>query len=182
MKELSLNILDLAQNGITAGASQIDIEINEDEDGYFIFRIRDNGCGMSEEMVKKVRDPFVTTRTTRKVGMGISLVDMMTAQCGGYLKIQSQVGKGTLLEAAFGKDNIDRPPLGDIASTMKVMLLGAPKLDYTFTYKIGEQGFGFDTRQLRQELGDLADFTNPDILAWVENYIHQGMKELNARG
>ena len=93
MRELSLHILDLAQNSIEAGAHNVIIEINENENGFFVFRISDDGHGMSEEMVQKIRDPFVTTRTTRKVGMGIPFMDMVTKQCGGHLLIQSRKGK-----------------------------------------------------------------------------------------
>lgn len=181
MKELSLHILDLAQNGIAAGATQVDIEVNEDEKGYFVFRIRDNGRGMSPELLQRVRDPFVTTRTTRKVGLGIPFIDMMTQQCGGYLNLTSKEGQGTLLEAAFAKDNIDRPPLGDLPSTMKVLLVGAPTLDFTLTYKQGEDGFTFSTRQLRQELGAAADFTQPALYGWVEGYLRQEIAELHKK-
>ena len=136
MRELSLHILDLAQNSIEAGAHNVIIEINENENGFFVFRISDDGHGMSEEMVQKIRDPFVTTRTTRKVGMGIPFMDMVTKQCGGHLLIQSRKGKGTVVEAAFAKDNIDRPPLGDIVSSIKVLLVGTPYLELKFIYKI----------------------------------------------
>ena len=95
MRELSLHILDLAQNSVEAGARNLQIDIDENENGYFTFSISDDGRGMTEEMVKKVRDPFVTTRLTRKVGMGIPFMDMVTSQCGGYFDIKSQPGEGT---------------------------------------------------------------------------------------
>jgi K+-sensing histidine kinase KdpD len=137
MKELSLNILDLAQNGIKAGAKLIGLEVNEDEAGYFVFRVRDDGCGMTPDMVQKIRDPFFTTRTTRKVGMGVSLVDMLTTQSRRTSGYQICTRSGTLMEAYFAKDNIDRPPLGDLPATMKVLVAGAPKLDFTLSYKHG---------------------------------------------
>lgn len=179
MKELSLNILDLAQNGIKAGAHLIQLEVNEDEGGFFVFRVQDDGCGMAPEMVAKIRDPFFTTRTTRKVGMGVSLVDMLTCQAGGHLDIKSELGKGTIMEAYFAKDNIDRPPLGDLPATMKVLVAGAPKLDFTLSYKIGDKGFKFDTRELRQELGELADFTQPALYEWVGDYIKKEIEGLH---
>lgn len=178
MRELSLHILDLAQNSIEAGARNVIIEINENENGFFVFRISDDGHGMSEEMVQKIRDPFVTTRTTRKVGMGIPFMDMVTKQCGGHLLIQSRKGKGTVVEAAFAKDNIDRPPLGDIVSSIKVLLVGTPYLELKFIYKIGTSGFDIDTRVIRSLLGDEADFTRPEVYTWFEEYLKQEISQL----
>ena len=154
------------------------IEINENENGFFVFRISDDGDGMSEEMVQKIRDPFVTTRTTRKVGMGIPFMDMVTKQCGGHLLIQSRKGKGTVVEAAFAKDNIDRPPLGDIVSSIKVLLVGTPYLELKFIYKIGTSGFDIDTRVIRSLLGDEADFTRPEVYTWFEEYLKQEISQL----
>ena len=133
---------------------------------------------MSEEMVQKIRDPFVTTRTTRKVGMGIPFMDMVTKQCGGHLLIQSRKGKGTVVEAAFAKDNIDRPPLGDIVSSIKVLLVGTPYLELKFIYKIGTSGFDIDTRVIRSLLGDEADFTRPEVYTWFEEYLKQEISQL----
>ncbi len=173
MRELSLHILDLAQNSIAAGAHNLIIEVNENEQGFFVFRIGDDGLGMSAEMVKKIRDPFVTTRTTRKVGMGIPFIDMITKQCGGYLRIESCPGKGTSIEAAFEKENIDRPPLGDIASSLKVLLVGNPSVELKFSYKIADCYFEFDTKKVRAILGPEADFTRPEIYTWLEEYLNQ---------
>ena len=181
MRELSLHILDLAQNSIEAGAHNVIIEINENENGFFVFRISDDGHGMSEEMVQKIRDPFVTTRTTRKVGMGIPFMDMVTKQCGGHLLIQSRKGKGTVVEAAFAKDNIDRPPLGDIVSSIKVLLVGTPYLELKFIYKIGTSGFDIDTRVIRSLLGDEADFTRPEVYTWFEEYLKQEISQLKMK-
>ena len=133
---------------------------------------------MSEEMVQKIRDPFVTTRTTRKVGMGIPFMDMVTKQCGGHLLIQSRKGKGTVVEAAFAKDNIDSPPLGDIVSSIKVLLVGTPYLELKFIYKIGTSGFDIDTRVIRSLLGDEADFTRPEVYTWLEEYLKQEISQL----
>jgi anti-sigma regulatory factor (Ser/Thr protein kinase) len=178
MRELSLHILDLAQNSIEAGARNVIIEINENENSFFVFRISDDGHGMSEEMLQKIRDPFVTTRTTRKVGMGIPFMDMVTKQCGGHLRIQSRKGEGTVVEAAFAKDNIDRPPLGDIVSSIKVLLVGTPELELQFIYKIGAAGFEVDTKTIRSFLGDEADFTRPEVYTWLEEYLKQEISRL----
>lgn len=180
MRELSLHILDLAQNSIEAGAHHLQIDINENEDGYFTFVISDDGRGMTEEMVKKVRDPFVTTRLTRKVGMGIPFMDMVTAQCGGYFDIKSVPGEGTTVKAAFKADNIDRPPLGDIAGSIAVLLAGAPGLNLVFTYKAKTGTFVFDTDEVRAVLGKDTDFSHPEIYRWTEGYLRQQLKALHA--
>lgn len=180
MRELSLHILDLAQNSIAAGASLVTIEINENDEGFFVFSIKDNGCGMDEKMLRSVRDPFVTTRKTRKVGMGIPFLDMVTAQCGGTFSLESQVGLGTVLKASFKEDNIDRPPLGDIVASMLVMIVANPQLDIVFIYKIGERGFTFDTREMRQMLGEEADFSLPEVYTWIESYLRQQLDVLHA--
>ncbi len=173
MRELSLHILDLAQNSLTAGARNLTIAIDEDENGYFVFRIEDDGHGMSEEMLRRVRDPFVTTRRTRKVGMGIPLVDMVTRQCGGRLELSSVQGRGTALAAYFARENIDRPPLGNIAETIKVLLAGAPWLELVFTYRHGAAMMSFSTKEVRGILGSAADFTAPELYTWLEEYLGQ---------
>lgn len=173
MRELSLHILDLAQNSIEAGAKNLQIAVNEDEQGYFVFRIQDDGRGMSEELLSKVRDPFTTTRLSRNVGMGIPFIDMVTQQCGGHLDISSVKGQGTLIEAYFAKDNIDRPPLGNIIETIKVLLAGAPWIDLIFTYQQGSASITFSTKEVREILGEAADFTNPEVYTWMEGYLQQ---------
>lgn len=180
MRELSLHILDLAQNSVEAGARNLQIDIDENENGYFTFSISDDGRGMTEEMVKKVRDPFVTTRLTRKVGMGIPFMDMVTSQCGGYFDIKSQPGECTVVKAAFKADNIDRPPLGDIAGSIAVLLAGAPELNLVFNYKAANGAFCFDTRQVREVLGQDTDFAHPEIYRWTEEYLRQQLDALHA--
>lgn len=180
MRELSLHILDLAQNSIEAGAHHVQIDINENENGYFTFTIADDGRGMSEEMVKKARDPFVTSRLTRKVGMGIPFMDMVTAQCGGYFDIKSRQGEGTVVKAAFKADNIDRPPLGDIAGSLAVFLAGAPQTDLVFTYSAAGGSFMFDTQEVRTVLGRNTDFAHPEVYRWTEEYLRQQLDALHA--
>ena len=181
MRELALHILDIAQNSIAAKATKIIIEVHENENGFFVFRIKDNGCGMSEEMVRNVRDPFVTTRKTRKVGMGIPFMDMVTEQCGGHLDIFSQVGKGTEVAAYFEADNIDRPPLGNIVESIKVLLVGAPDIDLDFTYTCLGGAIVFKTEEMREVLGDACDFTNPAVYGWLEDYLTQQLNKVQSR-
>lgn len=181
MRELALHILDIAQNSIAAKATKLIIEINENEKGFFVFRIKDNGCGTSEEMVRNVRDPFVTIRKTRKVGMGIPFMDMVTQQCGGHLDIISQPGKGTEVAAYFEADNIDRPPLGNIVESIKVLLVGTPDIDLDFTYTCTGGTMIFKTEEMREILGDACDFTNPAVYSWLEDYLTQQLNEVRSR-
>lgn len=181
MRELSLHILDIAQNSVAAGAKHIAIEVNENEAGFFVFRVSDDGCGMDAQMLRKVRDPFVTSRKTRKVGLGIPFMDMVTQQCGGRLDIASEPCKGTELAAYFAADNIDRPPLGDLADSIAVLLAGAPQIELRFKYSCAGGSFIFTTQEVRDILGDACDFANPKIYAWLSQYLGQQLAALQGR-
>ena len=177
MKELSLHILDIVQNSVKAKATDIRIDIIESpEKNLLEISIADNGCGMSEDFLARVRDPFATTRTTRKVGMGISLFEAAAVQCGGHLDIDSELGKGTTLYVCFELDNIDRAPIGDMAETMVTILLSAPKINYVYTHRKSEQEFVFDTKDIKETLGDVP-LTEPEILRWIKEYITEGLSE-----
>lgn len=178
MKELSLHILDIVQNSVKAGAKNITVTIDENEDlDKMIISIVDDGCGMSKEFLSRVRDPFTTTRTTRKIGMGISLFEAAAVQTGGYLKIESEEGKGTSLSAAFGLKSIDRAPLGDMPQTMTAIIGGAPDIDYVYRHKTDKGEFLFDTKQMRDILGDVP-FDIPEVLNWMHDYIKEGLEEI----
>lgn len=182
MKELSLNILDIVQNSIEAGAKTVTITVNEDEKGYFMFSVLDDGKGMTEDMIKKIKDPFVTTRTTRKVGLGIPLVDMASQQSGGELIITSKVGKGTFLKATFLKDNIDRPPLGNIVETIKVILVGNPKLHLIMHYLVNREEFIFDTDEMKKILGPEINYSMPEIYSWLNDFLSQEIQKVREAG
>lgn len=182
MRELSLNILDLVQNCITAAATKVVVEVCEDvQSDLFVIRIQDNGCGMDEEMVKKVRDPFTTTRTTRRVGLGLPLVDMAAKMCNGYLKIDSAVGVGTTIEMAFQHSHLDRPPLGNIVGSIKSLLILNPDLDFTYKhcckYMSEEKSFAVSALEIKEAL-DGVSMTDPDVLLWLQDYLVQGMNSL----
>ena len=178
MKELSLHILDIVQNSIKADAKNITVEIVESmgEDKLTI-TVEDDGCGMSEEFLARVRDPFTTTRTTRKTGMGISLFEAAAQQTGGGLDITSKVGEGTTLTVWFGLSSIDRAPLGDMAGTMETIIGGAPDIDYVYRHVTDKGEFVLDTKELRQMLGDVP-LNVPDILSWINGYIEEGLSEI----
>ena len=179
MKELSLHILDIVQNSVKAEAKNILIEISRsDVNDRLDIKITDDGCGMSEEFLKKVRDPFTTTRTTRKAGMGISLLEAAAAQTGGELSIRSALGEGTELDVRFVLSSIDRAPLGNMAETMAVIIGGAPDIDYIYRHKTDKGEFEFNTAEIRAMLGEVS-LAEPEVLSWIEGYIEEGLKEIN---
>ena len=182
MKEISLHILDLMQNSIEAGANWIWLEVNEDEDGFFTFSITDNGRGLNEDMLKKIRDPFVTTRLTRNVGLGIPFVDMTTTQSGGSLIIKSKPGEGTFLKASYLRNHLDRPPLGDIVNTVKVFLVGNPGLHFVMRYRVRQAEFIFDSQSVKKRLGEHIDFSYPEIYSWLDAYLKQEIDKVREAG
>jgi len=179
MKELSLHILDIAENSVKAKASLITITVSEDSTKNLLtIEIDDNGCGMSEEFLKEVKDPFKTTRTTRKVGMGISLFEAAANQCGGELNISSVLGKGTKLSVSFILNHIDRAPLGDIAGTIQTLVGGSPEIDFIYRHIKNDKEFVLDTREMRSALGDVP-LNTPEVLMWLSDSINEGINELN---
>lgn len=177
MKELSLNILDIAKNSVTAGASLIEITVAETETRLTI-TVGDNGCGMSPEFVARVTDPFTTTRTTRKVGLGIPLLQMEARMAGGDLTIQSEVGVGTTLTAWFDPRNIDMPPLGDLVSTIVTLIQGSPDIDFLFTHSRGAGSYVLDTREIREIMGDIS-LAEPEMLGWFTEYLAENEATLS---
>lgn len=178
MKELSLHILDIGQNSVTAGASLIEILITEDTalDKLCIL-IRDDGCGMDAETVAKVTDPFYTTRTTRKVGLGIPMFKANAELCEGSFRLQSAPGAGTELEAAFRRSHIDRVPLGDMADTIMAMVMANPKGDLIYRHSLDQRVFQVDTREMRAALGEVP-LDEVEVLLWVKGYVAEGLAEI----
>lgn len=175
MKELSLNILDITMNSVKAGADEIYITINETNDS-FMFSVKDNGCGMSKEFVARVTDPFCTTRTTRKVGLGIPLLKLAAEQTGGFIEINSREkalypdSHGTETKALFHKNHMDFTPLGDIISTIVTLIQGSPDINFYFTHDINGKIVNLSTKELRDVLGDVP-LCEPEILAWISDYL-----------
>ena len=174
MRELSLNVMDIAQNSVTANASLITITVNEsDKDDFLDIFIEDNGKGMTKEQVQSVIDPFFTTRKTRKVGLGIPLFKMAAEQTGGYLTIESEVGIGTKVHAHFVKSSVDMTPLGDINSTVKILIQCNPIIDFVFNHSTDNGEFTLDTRQLREVLGEDVPLSTPDVLEWIGGFLEE---------
>lgn len=176
MKELSLNILDIAKNSVTAGATLIEITVTEAPSRLTI-SVRDNGCGMTPEFVARVTDPFTTTRTTRKVGLGIPLLQMEAQMAGGNLTIESEVGKGTTTTAWFDPNNIDMPPLGDLVSSIVTLIQGSPDIDFLFTHSVGEGSYVLDTREIREIMGGIS-LAEPEILGWLTDFLTENESAL----
>ena len=183
MRELSLNVLDIAQNSIAAGASltEILVKINTAESTLLI-GIYDNGKGMSEEQVKSVIDPFFTTRTTRKVGLGVPLFKMEAEMTGGSFTIDSTLGVGTSLTATFMTNHVDMIPLGEIGAVMHLLITCNPEIDFLYIREkvnaMGEEKvLTLDTREFRAQLGDIP-FSEPDVSEWIKEYIAEMENEL----
>jgi hypothetical protein len=180
MEDLSLHILDVAENGITAGAGLVRITIEEDtEQDRLTLVIKDDGRGMEPEFLAKVLDPFVTTRTTRKVGMGLSLLQQAAAEADGDLKVESSPGRGTSVHVNMRHSHIDRKPLGDMAATMVTLIEGNPDVDFTYIHKKDGNEFSLDTRELREELEEVP-LNNPAVIGFIRDSVDSGLKEINA--
>lgn len=177
MKELSLHILDIAKNSVRAGAALTQILLQTDANNWLTLRIVDDGCGMDKEMLSRVTDPFCTTRTTRKVGMGLPLLKMAAEATGGSLTLRSDVSPerhGTALEATFDTTHIDCMPLGDIVSTICLLIQGDPDTDFLFEHKrYGKKTVALDTRELREVLGGIS-LAEYEVQEWIrENLTEQ---------
>ena len=164
MRELSLNVLDIAQNSISVKKE-------------LLIGIYDNGKGMTPEQVENVKDPFFTTRTTRKVGMGIPLFKLAAEQTGGYLDIESELGKGTRVTAVFKTDSIDFTPIGDMNSTVLMLITMNTDREFIYRFGIDEKIFTLSTEELKAILGDVP-LSEPSVITWIEDYIRENTEQL----
>ncbi len=177
MKEISLNILDIAENSVKAGATLTQILL-EEKDSILTLSIVDDGCGMTPEILRGVVDPFYTTRTTRKVGMGLPLLKLACEQTGGEMTVTSvsdtvdPVHHGTSVTAVFHTDHIDFTPLGDVVSSIVTLIQGHPDTDFLFRHTKGESVVEMDTRELRQVLEDVP-LNSYDVIKWIESYLRE---------
>lgn len=170
MKELSLNVLDVTENSVKAKATNIEILLTEDENAILTLVISDNGCGMDAETVKRVTDPFYTTRTTRKVGLGVPLLKLAAEQTGGTFSVRSEVGKGTEVRATFDTKSIDFTPIGDMTSTMVTLIMGSPDINFTYRHKTPRGEVELLTSELRAQLGEVP-LNHPDVIQWIREYL-----------
>ena len=189
MKELSLHILDIVQNSLSAKATLVKIEISESESADKMrIRIEDNGTGMDPALLQRVTDPFATTRTTRKVGLGIPLFKLAAEQAGGTLKITSKLGVGTVVAVEMLRGHIDRSPIGDMAGTLSglistlktpILLSANAQADFIYTHTTDRGEFTFDTREAREMLGGVPLDTF-EVVQWITEYIREGLAEIGA--
>ncbi|MCL2084009.1 MAG: ATP-binding protein [Oscillospiraceae bacterium] len=177
MTELSLYVLDIVQNSVTAGASRIDVGL-EESGGDLTFTVRDDGRGMSRELLGRALDPFTTTRTTRKVGLGLPFLKQLAEQTGGSLALESEPGAGTTLTAVFGARHIDMPPMGDWAGTVTTLVQGSPDIRFTFRRSGGGGDYSLDTDELREALGGDVPLNHPDVLMWLNEFITENERNL----
>lgn len=182
MKELSLNILDIAQNSVKAGADTISIILTEKENKLSIL-IKDNGCGMKEDFLRNVQNPFTTTRTTRKVGLGIPLFKLAAQQTGGDITLVSRHkdeypdSHGTEIEAVFFTDHLDFTPLGDVVSTITVLIQGQPGIRWIFEHTTDKGEVSLDTDELKEVLGDVPLDTF-EVIVWIGDYLKEQYSEI----
>lgn len=178
MREISLHILDIAENSVNGKAKNVTITVMEDTlaDRLFI-AIDDDGVGMSAEMVARVTDPFTTTRTTRKVGLGLPLLKAAAESCNGYLKVTSTLGVGTRVEVEFQRSHIDRMPLGDLPATIQHLLIGSPEIHWVVNYQVNDQAFVFDSAPIMEQLEGLS-ITEPEVLTFLSDYIESGVNAI----
>ena len=177
MPEISLNVLDVAENSIRAEASLVQILVTVDLEGNRLeIQIKDDGKGMTEEQMAKVTDPFFTTRTTRKVGLGIPFFKLAAEATGGSFQIESRVGEGTDVTTVFQLDHIDRMPLGDITSTIHTLIVYNPQTDFLYRYTYGQESFDLDTRQMKEILGGVP-LDAPEVSAYIKEYLDENKLE-----
>ncbi|MTI59923.1 MAG: sensor histidine kinase [Firmicutes bacterium] len=178
MRELSLHILDIVQNSIAADADLIKLIIREDiAKNLLIIVIEDNGKGIESEDISRVVDPFVTSRKTREVGLGLSLFREASRRSRGDMKIESEPGKGTRITAHFEYNNIDRAPLGDIVGTIVALITTNPEIDFIYRHLYEGREFVFSTEEIKAELGDVSINEHP-VLNWIEKNLNEELRDL----
>lgn len=181
MDELSLYVLDITMNSVRAGATEITIELRC-EGEWLDFTVTDNGCGMKEEQVKKLTDPFFTTRKTRKVGLGIPFLTMLAQMTGGDVKITSKhesehADHGTTTSARFGRNHIDFIPIGDMVETVKTLIQGSPDVNFVFRHVTDGGEVYLSCAELREVLGDVP-LNEPEVLMWIDGYLREQYAEI----
>ena len=180
MRELALHILDIAENSISANADRISIFIDEDMAADLLrIVIEDDGKGMDPDTLKHIVDPFVTSRTTRKVGLGLPFLKLAAETCDGSFLISSQVGSGTKVETSFRHSHIDRMPLGNIADTILTLAIGTPDIHWVFEYQNGREKFIFDNRPIKEILGDIP-LSDPAVIKYIRNTLEEGIMGVNS--
>ncbi|MCG8582463.1 MAG: sensor histidine kinase [Bacteroidales bacterium] len=177
MKDLSMHIMDIVQNSVRAKADNVMLTITLDEQ-WLMIKVEDDGSGMDKGTLEKVSDPFYTSRTTRKVGLGIPLILQNAELTGGDMTLTSDLGVGTTLTARFGRKHLDRPPMGDISSTAAMMITGNEGVNLQFEVRSGDDEFSISTNEVKEVMGDV-DIRLPKVTSFLKEVIEENIKELN---
>lgn len=167
MKDIAFHLSDLAENGVRAGATQLCIELRLDG-RHFVLRVADNGCGMDAQTLRKALDPFYTTRTTRRVGLGLPFLVQNAEQCGGRVEVRSEPGRGTEVEARFARDHIDCPPAGDLAATFMQLVIGYPEVNIGIRLRCDDRSEEIASGEIAEALGDVPP-GHPQAAAAIRN-------------
>jgi anti-sigma regulatory factor (Ser/Thr protein kinase) len=179
MEDLSLHILDIVENSITAGADRIEIKIIEDtKANIFSIEIKDNGKGMDKELLENACDPFYTTRTTRRVGLGIPMLAQAAKECMGNINVVSAKGKGTAISVSFQHNHIDRKPLGDMEQTLIILIASNPEIDFIFEHKINNNMYTLDTTEIKNDL-DGVPISTPEVIRIIKDDISAWLNSRN---
>jgi hypothetical protein len=182
MKDLSMHIMDIAQNSISANADLIEVEITENaETDLYQIVISDNGKGMTAEYTARVTDPYVTSRKTRKVGLGLPLLKQNAERTGGSLIIKSTLNKGTIVTANFSLSNFDRPPLGDIAGTMVLLAAANLKTRFIYRHTTEKDTFTFDTKEVNEMLEGMP-ISEAGVIRFLKEMINENLQEISIAG
>ncbi|MBN1828687.1 MAG: ATP-binding protein [Deltaproteobacteria bacterium] len=181
MLELSMHILDVVENSTRAGATSVEIEISEDTvHDRLTVEITDNGRGMDPATLRKCFDPFFTSKTVRRIGLGIPMLHQAARATGGSISVASIEGSGTRIEAIFRRNHIDRQPLGDMAATITALIMGNELIDFRYCHRKDEMNYCFDTRDIRREAPEIP-ITHREIITFIKNAIREGLEEIGVR-
>ena len=182
MEDLSLHILDIVENAITAKAKKIEILVMEEPgQNRLTIEIQDDGIGMDEEASQKAVDPFFTTRTSRRVGLGLSLLAQAAEEAGGTLRIESNLGKGTKVTATFQYSHIDRKPLGSMIETMTTLLLGNPELDISYSHQKEGKTYTLGSHALKERFKNRS-LAGPEVIQWLRRHLKEGLAQIGVQG
>ena len=182
MEDLSLHILDIVENAISAKAKKIEIRVIEvPREDRLTIEIQDDGIGMDEEISQKAVDPFFTTRSSRRVGLGLSLLAQAAQEAGGTLRIESELGKGTKVTATFQYHHIDRKPLGNMAETIMTLLLGNPELEILYTHQKEGKSYLLSSSLLKNHFKDRS-LVDPEVIQWMKTHLKEGLKQIGVQG
>lgn len=182
MEDLSLHILDIVENAITAKAKKIDVLIREEvTEDRLVIEIIDDGIGMGETVREKAIDPFFTTRTSRRVGLGLSLMAQAAQEARGTLRIESELGKGTRVTATFQYSHIDRKPLGSMIETMTTLLLGNPELDISYSHRKEGKAYTLSSHALKEQFKN-RPLAGPEVIQWLKRHLKEGLAQIGVQG